>query len=203
MGKGLTRERVLEAALALADAEGLDALSMRRLGQALGVEAMSLYRHVADKEDLLDGLHGAVLAGLPPLPSRGGWRARAEAAARGLREALRRHPRLALLFASRPAVAPASLALFDAVLGVLEEAGLSRGDALRGVHALLAYVVGSCLWHGAIDRGPTAEAVAGHPRVAAAFSLLLEEGWDQDAEFELGLAALLDGLAARVRRGRR
>lgn len=89
------------------------------------------------------------------------------------------------------------------MLGVLEEAGLSSVDALRGVHSLLAYVVGSCLWEGVSGQGPTPEALARHPRVVAAYALLVKEGWDQDAEFELGLAALLDGLAARVRRARR
>src|SRR5258706_8048377 len=93
---GLSRERVCREALALVDEEGLDALSMRRLGARLGVEAMSLYRHVRDKADLLDALHTAVLGDLRPSGDAGGegWRALLGGVPRAPRGALLRHPTL-------------------------------------------------------------------------------------------------------------
>src|SRR5262245_24793657 len=121
---GLTRDKVLERAVQLVDEEGLDALSMRRLGEALGVQAMSLYRHVSDKADLLDGVHGAILAAVPVPARRGPWATRARALARSVREALRAHPRALVLFATRPAVVPASLALFEEALAIVSESGL-------------------------------------------------------------------------------
>lgn len=202
--RGLTREQVLAAAVAIVDAEGLEALSMRRLGQALGVEAMSLYRHVRDKEDLLDGIHGAILAEMRPAPRSGGWRARLGAMARAFRAVLRAHPRALPLFATRPAVAPTSLAHFDQALGVLEEAGLSAADRLRCVHALLCYVVGSALWQfgDAGDGAPRVDYGAlppqALPHLAAAAPAL--ESWDLDAEFDFGLEAFVRGLEERTGR---
>src|SRR5438270_2408762 len=105
-GDTLTRERVCEAALALVDEEGLDALSMRRLGTRLHVEAMSLYRHVRDKADLLDALHAAVLgdlaAELRPQAGPTDWRELLARLARALRKALLAHPKVVPLFATRP-----------------------------------------------------------------------------------------------------
>src|SRR5258706_5684902 len=106
----LSRERVLEAALQIVDREGLEAISMRRLGDALGVEAMSLYNHVPNKAAVLDGVFERVLAELPVLkPGRKSWRAVLKAQALALRDVLAAHPNALPLFATRPAVTEASL----------------------------------------------------------------------------------------------
>src|SRR4051812_32385650 len=111
----LTRERVCAEALALVDEEGLEALSMRRLGARLGVEAMSLYRHVRDKADLLDALHAAVLGGLQAELHKGDWRELLNNLARALRKALLSHPHVVPLFATRPVRAPEALTPIVAV----------------------------------------------------------------------------------------
>jgi TetR/AcrR family transcriptional regulator, tetracycline repressor protein len=197
--RGLTRDEVLGAAVKLVDEEGLESLSMRRLGQALGVEAMSLYNHVKSKEDLLDGVHGAILGGVKPPPRRGPWTARARALAHAVRDALRAHPRALVLFGTRPAVAPTSMALFEEALEVIAGTGLPAGERLQVVQALLSYVVGSTLWHfGSVGAESSVDYAAlpadRFPRVPTLLS------WSPDAEFELGLDALLLGIAARARR---
>src|SRR5258706_12286391 len=88
----LSRERVLEAALQIVDEEGLEAISMRRLGEALGVEAMSLYNHVENKAAILDGVFERVLSELPPAKRTGSWKAALKERARALRAVLRKHP---------------------------------------------------------------------------------------------------------------
>lgn len=201
--RGLTREEVLTAAVKVVDEEGLEALSMRRLGQALGVEAMSLYRHVANKDDLLDGVHGAILAAVKRPARRGTWQARTRALAHAVRDALRAHPRALVLFGARPAVAPTSLALFEEALEIVAATGLSIDERLHVVHGLLAYVVGSALWHfGSLGDAPDVDYAAlpadDFPRVREVAPRLAH--WDVEAEFELGLDAFLTGVAARARR---
>lgn len=141
----LTRDRVVDAALALADAEGLDALSMRRLAEPLGVQAMSLYRHVRDKEDLLDALVERVVAEIvlppPDTPWREALRLRCEAA----HAALSRHRWAAPLFMGRANVGPVMLAYVDWTLGVFFAAGFSPDEADHGFSALDAFVYGFTL----------------------------------------------------------
>lgn len=201
--RGLTREEVLAAAVKIVDDEGLEALSMRRLGQALGVEAMSLYRHVANKEDLLNGIHGALLATVKRPARRGTWQTRTSALAHALRDMLRAHPRALVLFGTRAAVSPSSILLFEEALEIVAETGLSVDERLHVVHGLLAYVVGSALWH--FTPGDASEGVAYAALPSAQFPRLREVAprlahWDVEAEFELGLDAFLTGVAARVRR---
>ncbi|MCA8925303.1 MAG: TetR/AcrR family transcriptional regulator C-terminal domain-containing protein [Planctomycetes bacterium] len=199
---GLTRERVLAAALALVDEQGLGQLSMRRLGEALGVEAMSLYRYVANKQGLLDGLHEAVLREVVLPEPVEGWEARLRGLTRAFRDALQRHPHTLPLFATRPAVAPASLDLVDAALGILEEAGLPADEQLGALHALVAFVVGVCQAHAAwndpelpevpyaslpFERYPNLVRLA--PQIAAE---------DPDEEFAQGLELWIAGLRARL-----
>jgi AcrR family transcriptional regulator len=201
---GLTREKVLEAAVALVDARGLGALSMRRLGEALGVEAMSLYRYVSGKEDLLDGVHEVVVRRMHLAPASGDWRERLGALARAFREVLLAHPNAVPLFATRPAVAPGSLAHADAALGLLREAGFQPRDELAALHALIGYVVGMIMaeaaWPGpGQSRVDYAELPAGEfPNLRRLAPEIERE--DAAYEFEVGLEALLDGLAARLRR---
>jgi TetR/AcrR family transcriptional regulator, tetracycline repressor protein len=174
----LSRERILEAALAILDRDGLDALTMRKLGDALGVEAMSLYNHVPNKNALLDGIHERILARVPAVPPRArDWKSFARHAARSLHATLCAHPNAIALFATRPAATTASFARLEQYLTVLRDAGFSALQAMRVVQIILAYVVGHALWTvGTADDGlPDAES---------------------QQEFEMGLDALLRGLAS-------
>src|SRR3954471_5287891 len=120
----LSRARICVEALALVDEEGLDALSMRRLGARLGVEAMSLYRHVRDKADLLDALHAAVLGRLQPDEEDvRGWQALLGGMARALRATLLKHPHVVPLFTRTPLRAPEAIATVERVTGAMLEAG--------------------------------------------------------------------------------
>src|SRR5258707_13922848 len=105
--KPLTRERILSTALAIVDREGLDAISMRRIGEALGVEAMSIYNHVANKAAILDGIFETILGELPVAKPASSWRLGLQARARAFRSGLRDHPNALPLFSPRPAVTPA------------------------------------------------------------------------------------------------
>jgi AcrR family transcriptional regulator len=210
--EALSRERILRAALAILDQEGLDAISMRRVGEELGVEAMSLYNHVDGKAAILDGIFETVLAELPPPRRAASWQAALRDRARALRAVLRAHPNALPIFATRPAVTPASLDHVEGVLEVLRSAGFSAPDALRALQVLSAFVVGHTVAgyaprkadedsrpaYGRLDE-------ARFPRVLEAARLL--DGHDVEDEFEFGLEALFTGfgerLAARGRRKRR
>ena len=143
--KPLSRDRVLRAALKLADDGGLDALSMRKLAQQLGVEAMSLYNHVGSKEDLLDGLVDLVFEEIEPPPSGVGWRTAMRRRAVSTREALRRHPWAIGLMEARSKPGPASIALHEAVLKTLREAGFSLAETVHAYSVQDAYIYGFAL----------------------------------------------------------
>jgi len=198
----LSRERILDATLAVLDGEGLAAVSMRRVAQELGVEAMSLYHHVPSKAALLDGVFERVLAELPSPARRGAWPGALRTRARAFRAVLCAHPQALPLFATRPAVTPAALGRVEEVLQLLDDAGFSPLEAVRTLQVVTAFVVG----HTAQSHGPRDAAVVPHyagldvadfPRVLAAASLLSE--YDVEAEFEWGLTRLLRGLAGRPR----
>ncbi len=199
----LSRERILRAALGLVDREGLEAVSMRRVGEELGVEAMSLYNHVANKAAMLDGVFEAVLAeaaSAAPRPA-GGWRETLGARALALRSALRAHPNALPLFASRPAVTPASLAHVEEALASLRAAGFGVDDALRALGALTAFVVGHALSSYGPRGGPDASRPAYDRLPAEAFARVREASGalarhDLEAEFAFGLGAMLRGLEA-------
>ncbi len=202
----LSRERILRAALALVDREGLEAISMRRIGEELGVEAMSLYNHVGGKAAILDGIFELVLAEMPPARRASSWQAALRGRARALRAALRAHPHALPIFATRPAVTPASLAHVEAVLEVLRSAGFSASDALSAMQVLVAYVVGHTVAAHAPERpGEGADPAYARlseeafPRVREMARLLADH--DVEREFELGVEALLVGLARHARRG--
>lgn len=201
----LSRDRILAAALAIVDREGLAALSMRRVAEAVGVEAMSLYHHVANKAALLDGVFELVLAELPPWRRGGGWRAELRARSLDLRGVLRAHPNALPLFATRPAVTPAAIAHLEAGLEALRSAGLPIGDALATFQVLLAYVVGHAIAsYAAHDADAAAPDYAALP--ASAFPRVHEVAAagerDLEAEFAIGLDAMLDGLERRRRRSK-
>jgi AcrR family transcriptional regulator len=143
--KPLTRERILDAALVLVDEEGIDALSMRKLGQALGYEAMSLYNHVKNKDDVLDGMLDLVLAEMEAPDPKGGLPA-IRAAALSSHEALGRHPWAAGLLMTPTRVRPGRLEFMDALLGALRTAGFSAETTYHAYHVIDAHIIGFSLW---------------------------------------------------------
>jgi AcrR family transcriptional regulator len=142
--KPLSRERILAAALELVDEQGIDALSMRKLGQSLGYEAMSLYNHVANKDDLLDGILDLVLAEMEPPDPDGGLPA-IRAAALSAHEALKRHPWAATMLMS-PRIRPARIQYMEALLASLRNTGLSAETTYHAYHVLDAHIIGFSLW---------------------------------------------------------
>jgi AcrR family transcriptional regulator len=192
------------------DREGLEAISMRRIGEELGVEAMSLYNHVAGKAAILDGVFELVLGEMPPARRSSSWQAALRARARALRATLHAHPHALPLFAARRAATPGSIAHLEAGLEVLRAAGFSARDALGAVQVLLAFVVGHTLQaHAPAQAGEAARppyeqlSEREFPRVREMARLLDADGHDVDREFELGLEAMLAGLGRHARRGAR
>ncbi|MER6505487.1 TetR/AcrR family transcriptional regulator C-terminal domain-containing protein [Nonomuraea sp. NPDC001636] len=162
---GLTRQAILRAALALADREGLKALSMRRIGQELGVEAMSLYQHVDSKDALLDGLvEQVVTQAAPLLAEAASWQEALREYAHALLRALLAHPNVVPLVVSRPAITPGNLRLMEEGLRVLRAAGLPPERALDMLYAVTGFVVGHVA---VLAAGEVAGEVAGGAERAA------------------------------------
>jgi AcrR family transcriptional regulator len=203
----LTRERVLRAAVALADSAGIGSLSMRRLGVALGVEAMSLYNHVANKGDLLDGMVDVVFAEIE-LPTDGvDWRTAMRRRAISVREALARHAWASGMLETRTSPGPATLRHHDAVLGVLRGAGFSVEMAGHAYSVLDSYIYGFAMQEANLpfDTGEETAALAqsilargapGEYPHLTQFTVerVLKPGYDYGAEFEYGLDLILEGL---------
>ena len=207
-GRGrLTRERVVRAALLLADSGGLEALTMRRLGEELGVEAMSLYKHVANKEDLLDGMVDLVFGEID-LPADGtDWRPAMRARAVSARAALNRHPWATPLMQSRTAPGPATLRHHDTVIGTLRSAGFSVVLTAHAFSAIDAYVYGFALQERSLPFGTVEQAEEVGRQMFARMPAgefphlteltvehILQPGYDYGEEFEYGLDLVLDGL---------
>jgi AcrR family transcriptional regulator len=212
----LNRERVLRAALALADESGVEALSMRRLAKTLGVEAMSLYNHVGSKDDLLDGLVDLVFAEIEPPPAGVDWRAAMRQRAVSTREALRRHPWAIGLMEARSGPGPANIRLHEAVLKCLREAGFSLAETVHAYSVQDAYIYGFALQEKALpeelDTPEGGAAVAARQmsrEVADAYPYTFEmvaghiatSGYQFTKEFEFGLDLILDGLERRLESG--
>lgn len=141
----LNRERIVAAALEVIDREGVEGLSMPKLARQLGVGVMSLYSHVANKDDLLDAAAQQVLASLPE-PSGRGWRERIRSHFGSLRAALLAHPGLGHVLANKNVATPIVLDLLERNLTELTRAGLEDEDAVRLYYALLAYTLGFVAW---------------------------------------------------------
>jgi AcrR family transcriptional regulator len=209
----LTRERVLRAAVDLADASGIDSLSMRRLAQELGVEAMSLYHHVRNKDDLLDGIVGLVTDEFE-LPTPGGdWKAEIHRTATSAYDTLISHPWAAGLSLSVKTVSPARMRYMDAILGTFREAGFTAGMTDHAYHALESHIMGFTLWEVGMNLG-TAEDLrrfAGeflatfpaeeYPHMAEHIGQHMKPRPAGDPnEFEFGLGLILDGLERSLKR---
>lgn len=141
----LSRERILQTALQLADRGGLDSISMRKLALALGVEAMSLYNHVSSKDDVLDGIADLVVSEIEVPEIGGDWRLALRKRAISAHSVLRKHAWSPLLIASRVNVGPAMLRYINATLGCLREAGFSYELADRAWNALDSHIYGFTL----------------------------------------------------------
>ena|SRR5919106_1099526 len=203
----LTRQRVLQAAVALADEGGIESLTMRKLGQALGVEAMSLYHHVANKDGLLDGMVDLVFGEID-LPADGvGWKAAMRRRAVSARAALRRHPWAIGLMESRSTPGPANLRHHDAVIGCLRRAGFSVALTAHAYSLLDSYVYGFALEEASLPFDTPEETADVAQSMMAEFPVdayphltelavehVLQPGYDYGDEFEYGLDLILDGL---------
>src|SRR4051812_47066426 len=203
----LSRERVLDAAIAFADSSGLETLSMRKLGESVGVEAMSLYNHVANKEDLLDGMIDVVFGEIDLPSAEDGWKPALRQRAVSMRLALSRHRWAIGLMESRTSPGPRNLRQHDAVLGVLDAAGFSAELAAHTFSAVDSYVYGFALQEKGLPFDTpeqTAELAQG---ILAKFPVdryphlyrftadhVLTPGYDYGKEFEFGLDLILDGL---------
>ena len=209
----LTRGRVLQAAVDLADRGGNEALSMRKLGQELGVDAMALYRHVRGKDDLLDGLVEVIVGQIErPAPSRD-WKTSLRRQAMAARSVMLRHPWARRVLEERGTGGPACLAYIESVLATLHDGGFSVELAHHSLHVLSSRIFGFTqdLFEepGPADPRPDEaamlRALAGYPRVVELAMAASHEGilgaCDDDVEFAFGLDLTLDGLE-RVRADR-
>src|SRR5438445_7095471 len=142
----LSRDRILRTALDLADESGIEALTMRKLGQALGFEAMSLYNHVANKDDVLDGILDLVLAETEPPSPAGDWQTAVRSSAISVHDGLTRHPWACPLLMSPGHIRPSRLHYMDSLLGRLREAGFSADATYHAYHVLDAHIFGFSLW---------------------------------------------------------
>ncbi|MFC7549706.1 TetR/AcrR family transcriptional regulator C-terminal domain-containing protein [Plantactinospora sp. GCM10030261] len=201
---GLTRQAILRAALTLADREGLKALSMRRVGRELGVEAMSLYQHVADKDALLDGLVEELLTRVaPPLWENDSWQAGLRQYAHALLRVLLAHPNVLPLVVTRPAITAQNLRMMENALEALQAAGLPLPTALDMLYAVTGFVVGHAVMaheddHNVVNARQTIPGIdhQEYPRLAEATRAALPTGPNLRFEFALDamLRGFLDGL---------
>jgi AcrR family transcriptional regulator len=175
-GAGLSRERILDAAMALVDHDGIEALSMRRIAQQLDVWPMSLYRYFHDKDELLEALGDATAEQVDLPDPDAPWREQAAELLRGLRAAFARHPGTAGLRVDSPRHTPAAHRISEAGLALLRHAGFDEPEAARAWQALLSYTAGFPGLH-QVWQGPGAT----------------------PDDFDYGLQRLLDGLAQRLK----
>jgi AcrR family transcriptional regulator len=203
----LTRERVLQTAVDRADHGGLEALTMRKLGQELGVEAMALYHHFANKDDLVDGMVDIVFGEID-LPATGAdWKTAMRQRAISVRDALARHRWAIGLMESRRSPGPANLGHHDAVIGSLRAGGFDIAMAAHTYSLLDSYIYGFALtkmnlpFQSSEEVGDVAQAMLARFPVGEYPHLLeiltdhvMKPGYDYGDEFEYGLDLILDGL---------
>jgi AcrR family transcriptional regulator len=210
----LNRERVLRTAIALADERGAEELTMRKLAKELGVEAMSLYNHVANKGDLLDGMVDIVFGEIDPPAAGGDWKAELRKRAVSTREALNRHRWAIGEMEGRTTHGPNNLRLHDAVLGCLRAAGFSVEMTVHAYSVQDAYIYGFVLQQSDMSSETPADfaaeaqrqmrdyaaALADYPHlVEVVGGYVAEAGYDYEAEFLFGLDVILDRLEQLLR----
>ncbi|WP_284575926.1 TetR/AcrR family transcriptional regulator [Streptomyces sp. 2P-4] len=206
----LTRERVLAAAVRVADEGGIAALTIRSLAQELGVRPMSLYHHVSNKEAIVDGIVDAVFAEIDLPPADADWRSALHHRAHSARAVLRRHPWATAVMDSRSHPGPATLRHHDAVIATLRRGGFPFALAAHAFSLLDSYVYGFALTEAALpfEPGEVEGAVAdflgqfpaqAYPHLAEfAREHVMQPGYDHGAEFDYGLDLILDGLERRL-----
>ncbi|WP_240987152.1 TetR/AcrR family transcriptional regulator C-terminal domain-containing protein [Arthrobacter sp. Soil736] len=207
----LSREKVLECALDLADESGIAALTIRSLAQSMGTKPMSLYYYVANKDEILDGIVDLVFSEIE-LPSPAGeWREEMNRRAHGVRAALKRHPWAVGLLESRASPGAGTLRHHEATLGTLRAAGLSVQLTAHAYALLDSYIYGFALQEAALPfdgRDTAAEittpivqrfSTGEYPHmVEIAMEHVLKPGYDFGDEFDFGLNLILDGLSRLV-----
>jgi AcrR family transcriptional regulator len=206
---GDRKQEIVDAALAIADESGLDAISMRAVAERVGVTPMALYPHIGNKDGLLDAMIGRMLGGLPVPDSTTPWQERLRAFAYAIRELAHRHPGWLELLFSRPAATPDAIRVIDAVFGALLEAGVPPAEVARVERlvstALIGFAISEVGGRFAATRGApseraawaTAQELPAHHKLAPH----LDKKVDWDAEFDADLADLGTMIEAIARRG--
>jgi AcrR family transcriptional regulator len=205
----LTRERVLRAAVDLADRDGIDSLSMRKLAQILDVVPMALYRHVANKDELLDGLVDVVIGEIDPPLEEADWKTTIRGRILSARRALLRHPWASRLMESRTTPTPVVLAYMDSMIGLFRTGGFSLDLTHHALHAMGSRLFGFTqeLFNDTTDADPTLEAemwssmASVYPYIFEIFTTISHDdastvgpGCDDQFEFEFALDLMLEGL---------
>ncbi|CAN5462025.1 TetR/AcrR family transcriptional regulator C-terminal domain-containing protein [soil metagenome] len=209
----VTSRRVLDRAVELADSEGIDAVSMRRLARDLGVEAASLYHHVSGKQAILDGLVDIVSAEIELPPPGDDWRPSMRRRAHNTRAVLRGHPWAVALMASRTTPGAATLRVLEAGIRCLREGGFSIPMAAHAISAIDSYVHGFVLQEVHLPFRDESELAAMTGAIMEEFPAsdfphlfemtlehVLQPGYDYGTEFDVGLELVLDGVTAALRR---
>ena len=205
----LSKERVLDAAVALADAQGVEALSMRRIAQELGVVPMALYKHVANKDELLDGMVDVVVGEIDPPAGGTDWKAAMRRRVLSARGALLRHPWASRVMESRTSPTPAVLAYMDSMIGMFRAGGFTIDLTHHAMHVMGSRLLGFSqeLLDETADAGPEMDAETLR-ELAGTFPHITElvvaithdqasvvgQGCDDQFEFEFALDLILDGL---------
>jgi AcrR family transcriptional regulator len=206
--KPLTKERVLRAAVDLADRAGIEALSMRKLGQELAVDAMALYRHVRNKDEILDGIVDVVVGEIGAALPADDWKAAMRHRVITARQVMLRHPWAPRVIEERATAGPAILGYMESILTILLDGGFSIDLAHHAIHVMGSRILGfnQDLFEDSEDAGPGPEAAAilaramadTYPRVTELALAVSHDGGlggcDDDFEFEFGLDLILDGL---------
>jgi AcrR family transcriptional regulator len=210
----LNRDRIVQAAVALAEAGGFDSLSMRNLADELGAAPMALYRHVANKEDLLDGMVDVVFGEMYPPSVKADWKKELRKRALSARAALGRHPWSVGLMETRMHPGQASAIHHNATMGCLREAGFPFREAVHAYNLLDSYTYGFALQELTIpfetpeESAEMAKTTVGemgdeYPYLAEVVEELGKRGYDYTEEFEFGIDFILDGLERFKRQVRR
>jgi len=202
----LTRERIIEAAVGFADEHGVAELSMRKLGAELGVEAMSLYNHVADKGDILDGMIDQVFLSMPPPEPQLDWRDALRQAGVGAMNAFTAHPWVVNLLVSRASTRAAALAYMERILAILTDAGFSDADTHHAWQLLASHTIGYAIQQATNPAAGDSDANAfetwlsragnSHPNITRLAPLIMNCQFGR--EYEFGLEVIIDGLASRL-----
>jgi AcrR family transcriptional regulator len=205
----LSKERVLGAAVALADEGGVDALSMRRLAQELGVVPMALYKHVANKDEMLGGMIDVVVGEIDPPLSGTDWKTAVRQRVLSARSALLRHPWASQVIESRTDPTPAVLKYMDSMVGMFRAGGFSVDLTHHAMHAMGSRLLGFSqeLFDDTADAGPELDPVMlremanGYPHITEMVMAITHDdesvvgtGCDDQFEFEFALDLMLDGL---------